>query len=56
MDRDPQKEANSRNAYLLKNAKGNLPSYCLWDEYSVGNPDTWNKWWKNTIKNKKKNK
>ena len=50
---DPSEEANARNMYLLKNTKGSIPSYSLWDEYSVGNPENWNKWWLNINKEKK---
>ena len=39
-------EAHNRNAKMKTDYPGvSLPSYCLWDESSVGDPDTWAAWW-----------
>ena len=39
-------EAKARNNKLIEDiAPNKLPSYCLWDAYSVGSPETWNSWW-----------
>ena len=47
-NKTPEEEAFARNTKLLNSTSSNkLPSYCLWDEYSVGDPKTWSKWWEN---------
>ncbi len=43
---DPDIEAQERNRKLVADHPGvRLPSYCLWDAHSVGDPDTWSSWW-----------